>query len=156
MHHTPHHLHLPNPDHCMSLLPSTLSDIANHDMREIWNRTPNEFQQESIPHLLMMRCAPNVPQALILVQGTGGGYSAVAQTVGVVDCGFMLVIEELLALAIDQKSKVRSSSNAYGPVLAYQLDSLKNPLLVNKLQSKLLGLKKRVILLYFFILPRSV
>ena len=59
-----------------------------------------------------------------------------------VDCGVTLVIEELLAVATNQKSKVRYASNAYGPVLAYQLDSLKNPLLVNKLQSKLLALKK--------------
>merc|ERR1740124_733250 len=134
MHHTPHHLHLPNPDHCMSLLPSTLSDIANHDMREIWNRTPNEFQQESIPHLLMMRCAPNVPQALLLVQGIGGGKSAVAQTVGVVDCGVTLVIEETLALAVDQRSKVKDASNAYGPVLEFQLDSIKKTSLIEKLQ----------------------
>ena len=126
----------------MSLLPSTLSDIADHAMLEIWNRTPNDFQREAIPRLLMMRCTPNVPQALLLVQGTGGGKSAMAQTVGVVDCGVTLVIEELLAVATDQKSKVRSTSNAYGPILVYQLDSLKNPLLVNKLQSELLALKK--------------
>ena len=111
-------------------------------MQEIWKRTPNEFQQEAIPRLLIMRCAPNVPQALLLVQGTGGGKSAVAQTVGVVDCGVTLVIEELLAVATDQKSKVRTASNEYGPVLAYQLDSLKNPLLISKLQTKLLDMKK--------------
>ena len=126
----------------MSLLPSTLYDIADHAMREIWNRTPNDFQREAIPRLLMMRCTPNIPQALLLVQGTGGGKSAVAQTVGVVDCGVTLVIEELLAVATDQKSKVLSASNAYGPILAYQLDSMKDPSLVNKLQTKLLALKK--------------
>ena len=126
----------------MSLLPSTLYDIADHAMREIWNRTPNDFQREVIPRLLMMRCTPNIPQALLLVQGTGGGKSAVAQTVGVVDCGVTLVIEDLLAVATDQKSKVRSASNAHGPILAYQLDSMKDPSLVNKLQTKLLALKK--------------
>ena len=142
--HPPHHFphHAPISNKYMSLLPSTLSDITYHAMREIWKRTPNEFQQEAIPRLLMMRCAPNVPQALLLVQGTGGGKSAVAQTVGVVDCGVTLVIEELLAVATDQKSKVRTASNEYGPVLAYQLDSLKNPLLISKLQTKLLDMNK--------------
>ena len=126
----------------MSLLPSTLSDIVDHAMREIWNCTPNEFQQKAIPRLLMMIRAPNVPQALLLVQGTGSGKSTVAQTVSFVECGVMLVIEELLAAATDQKSRVRSASNAYGPVLAYQPDSLKNPLLINKLQTKLPGINK--------------
>ena len=54
-----------------------------------------------------------------------------ARTVGVVDCSVTVVIEELLAVATNQRLKVRSVSNMYGPVLAYQLDSLKNPLLVS-------------------------
>jgi len=107
-------------------------------MQQIWNRTPIDIQREAIPRILMMRCTPNVPQALLLVQGTGGGKSVVAQTVGGIDCGVTLVIEELLDVATDQKTKVKSASNAYGPVLAYQLDSIKNQLLVEKLKSKLL------------------
>ena len=78
----------------------------------------------------MMRCVPNTPQALLLVQGTGAGKLAVAQTVGIVDCGVILVIEETLALAVDQQSKVKLASNANGPVLAYQLDSIKDANLV--------------------------
>ena len=56
-------------------------------MQEIWDRSPREFQKEAIPRLLMMRCSPHRPEALLLVQGTGGGESAVAQTVGCVECG---------------------------------------------------------------------
>ena len=138
-----HHSLLQTTLHPMSLLPSTLSDISDHAMQEIWHRTPIDFQREAIPRLLMMRCTPNIPQALLLVQGTGGGKSAVAQTVGVVDCGVTLVIEELLSVATDQKTKVKSASNAYGPVLAYQLDSVKNPALVDKLKSKLLQMKTK-------------
>ena len=55
----------------------------------------------------MMRCTPNVQQALLLVQGAGGDKSAVAQTIGVVDCGVTLVIEELLTVATNQKTKVK-------------------------------------------------
>ena len=106
-------------------------------MQEIWDRSPRDFQKEAIPILLMMRCLPHRPEALLLVQGTGGGKSAVAQTVGCVDCGVTVIIEATLALAADQRSKVKSAQNTYGPVLAYQLDSIKKPHLITKLQNKL-------------------
>ena len=77
---------------------------------------------------------PYRPQALLLIQGTGGGKSAVAQTVGCVNCGVTVVIEPTIALSADQRSKVARDRNTYGPVLAYQLDSVKNPLLVDKLK----------------------
>ena len=102
-------------------------------MKLVWDRTPIDFQREAIPRLLMMRCAPHNPQALLLVQGTGGGKSAVAQTVGCVDCGMTLVIVETLALAADQRSKVTSANGIYGPILAYQLDSIKKKELIDKL-----------------------
>ena len=98
------------------------------------------FQNEAIPRLLMMNCPPYRPQALLLVQGTGGGKSAVAQTVGCVNCGVTVVIEPTLALSADQRSKVARARNINGPVLAYQLDSVKKPLLVEKLKKKLNGL----------------
>ena len=106
-------------------------------MTEIWDRTPRDFQNEAIPRLLMMNCPPYRPQALLLVQGTGGGKSAVVQTVGCVNCGVTVVIEPTLALSADQRSKISRARNTYGPVLAYQLDSVKKPLLVAKLQKKL-------------------
>ena len=112
-------------------------------MQEVWDRSPRDFQQVAIPRLLMMRCPPYRPEALLLVQGTGGGKSAVAQTAGCVDCGVTIIIEETLALAADQKSKVGRARNSYGPVLAYQLDSVKKPHLVQKLNSKLASLTKK-------------
>ena len=94
-------------------------------MQEIWDRSPRESQKEAIPRLLMMRCSPHRPEALLLVQGTGGGKSVVAQTVGCAECGVTVIIEATLALAADQRSKVDRARNTYGPVLAYQLDSIK-------------------------------
>ena len=91
----------------------------------------------------MMRCAPYNPQALLLVQGTGGRKLAVAQTVGCVDFGVTLIIVETLALAADQRSKVTSTNGVYGPILAYQLDSIKKKDLVEKLKKKLVFIKKR-------------
>ena len=61
---------------------------------------------------------------------------------GCVDCGVTLIIEETLALAADQRSNVGRARNLHGPVLAYQLDSVKRPHLVQKLQDKLNSLTK--------------
>ena len=122
---------------------SHLSDISTQAMQAIWDRTPQNFQKEAIPRLLMMRCLPHRPEALLLVQGTGGGKSAVAQTVGCVECGVTVIIEATLALAADQRSKVARARNTYGPVLAYQLDSIKKPHLIKKLEEKLRGLGKQ-------------
>ena len=119
---------------------SHLSDISDQAMKAIWDRSPRDFQKEAIPRLLMMRCPPHRPEAMLLVQGTGGGKSAVAQTVGCVECGVTLIIEATLALAADQRSKVTQARNTFGPVLAYQLDSIKKPHLITKLQNKLSSL----------------
>lgn len=110
-------------------------------MTEIWDRAPRDFQREIIPRLLMMRCNPYQLEAMLLVQGTGGGKSAVAQTVGCVDCGVTIIIEETLALAADQRSKVGKARNTYGPVLTYQLDSIKKPHLQQILKNKLNSLQ---------------
>ena len=88
-------------------------------MQEIWDRSPREFQKEAIPRLLMMRCSSHRPEALLLVQGPVGGKSAVAHTVGCVECSVTVIIEATLALAVDQCSKVGRAHNTYGPVLAY-------------------------------------
>ena len=111
-------------------------------MQSVWNKTPVDFQREAIPRLLSMRCVPCNPQTFLLVQGTGSGKSAVAQTVGIVDGGVTLIIVETLALAVDQRSKIVSTNGVYGPVLAYQLDSVKQSHLVRKLKAKLLSLEK--------------
>ena len=108
----------------------------------MWGKTPIGFQREAIPRLLAMRCAPYNPHALLLVQGTGGGKSAVAQTFGIVDGGVTLIIVETLSLAADQRSKIVSANGIYGPVLAYQLDSVKQKHLVQQLEVKLLSIKK--------------
>ena len=90
----------------------------------------------------MMRCALTNPHALLLIQGTGGGKLTVDQTVDCVDCGMTLIIIKALALATNQQSKVTSTNGIHGPILAYQLDSIKKKDLVEKLKKKLLSLKK--------------
>ena len=97
----------------MTTLLGHLIDISLSAMYDIWDRTPRDFQQVAIPRLLMMRCPLHPPEALLLVQGTGGGKSAVAHTVRYVDCGVTIIIEETLTLAADQKSKVGQARNSY-------------------------------------------
>ena len=79
----------------------------------------------------MMGCPPHCSEALLPIQGTGGGKSSVTQTVGCVDCGVTIIIKETVALVTNQKSKVGRARNSYGPVLAYQLDSVKNSIWSN-------------------------
>ena len=117
-----------NPSNSLSphLTPAaTISAISDQAMQLVWNRAPIKLQREAIPRLLMIRCASYNPQVLLLVKGTGGGKSSVAQTAGCVICGVTLSIVETLALAADQRSKVTSANGLYGPILAYQLDSIK-------------------------------
>ena len=99
--------------------------IAEQAMQSTWNRTPRDFQREAMPRLLMMRCIPNTPSAMLLVQGTGGGKSAVPQTVGAVTRGVTLVIENTLSLSADQHSKIKSANTAHGPIKAFHLDSIR-------------------------------
>ena len=73
----------------------------------------------------MMTCSPYHPTALLLVQSTGGGKSMVPMTFGSVSRGVTLIIENTLSLSADQVSKFRFSSSKYGPIKAYQLDSVK-------------------------------
>ena len=79
-------------------------------------------------------------KVMFLVQGNGGGKYAVAQTVGCVKFGVTLIIEATLVLAADQRSKVVQVRNTFGPVLDYQLDSIKKPHLITNLQNKLSSL----------------
>ena len=99
--------------------------IAQQAMMLTWNRTPRDFQNEAIPRLLMMRCIPNIPSAMLLVQGTGGGKSAVPQTVGAVTRGVTLIIENTLSLSADQHAKIKQANTTHGPVKAFHLDSIR-------------------------------
>ena len=111
--------------------------ITQQAMQLIWNRTPRDFQNEAIPRLLMMRCIPNTPSAMLLVQGTGGGKSAVPQTVGAVTRGITLIIENTLSLSADQHAKIKNANTTHGPVKAFHLDSIRTKRNQDKLSNLL-------------------
>ena len=102
------------------------SSIAKQAMEEVWGRTPNRFQTEIIPTILQMLTKDLSPEALLLVQPTGSGKSAVPQTTSVVTNGVSIIIEPTLALSSDQASKFDKASKEYGGlVYSYQLDLYK-------------------------------
>ena len=99
--------------------------LVNNAMAMFWECCPHKFQREAIARLLMMTCSPYHPTALLLVQSTGGGKLMVPMTFGSVTRGVTLIIENTQSLAADQVSKFRNSSSRYGPIKAYQLDSIR-------------------------------
>ena len=102
------------------------SSIAKEAMEQVWGRSPNRFQSDIIPIILQMLSKDMCPEALLLVQPTGSGKSAVPQTASVVTNGVSIIIEPTLALSSDQASKFDMASKDYGGlVYSYQLDLYK-------------------------------
>ena len=67
-------------------------------MESVWGKTPHGFQRTVLPVLLDMWCSGGEPGCVLMVQGTGGGKSAIPQTVGTVFVGVTLIIENTLSL----------------------------------------------------------
>ena len=115
--------------------------MSDQSIQMVWDKTLIYFHCENISRLLSMRCFPFNPQALLLVQGTGGGKSEVVQTVGSIDSGVTLVIVENLDVAANQRSKVVSANGVYGSVLAYPLYPVNQKHLEKHSEQKLLSIE---------------
>lgn len=104
----------------------SISDIA---MLNVWGRRPRGYQRYVVPHILKMLSNEIPSQAVLLVQSTGSGKSSVPQTVGVVNGGVTVVVEQTLALGADQCSKIsqsKSSTTDNISVKAIHLDAIKD------------------------------
>jgi hypothetical protein len=100
--------------------------VASQVMQSIFGLVPHAWQEDVISHIFALAkdhsCAP-----LLLVQPTGGGKSAVRDTVGVILAGVVLTISPLLSLAADQTDKVTmQASKEFGNVLSFHLDEIKD------------------------------
>ena len=80
--------------------------------------------KEAIPQLLMIQCILNTQSAMLLVQGTRGGKSAVPQIFVAITRSFTLIIENTLSLSTDQYSKIKQANIVYGPIKAFHPDSM--------------------------------
>lgn len=118
-----------------------MSAISHQAITEVWDRAPRDFQREAIPHLLMMRCNPYQPETMLLVQGTSGGGIGGRSNSWV--CRLRRYYDHRGDIGFGCGSKVQSrkARNTYGPVLAYQLDSIKKPHLQQILKNKLNSLQ---------------
>ena len=102
------------------------NSIAAEAMDKVWGRQPIGYQQVVIPHIFEMMANVRKPQAVLLVQLTGSGKSAVPQTLSVVNGGVTIVIENTLSLGSGQTSKI-DNANEYSGVrmISFQLNEVK-------------------------------
>ena len=75
-------------------------------MQQFFHHLPNPFQRLIIPKILRMMKKRIQPRPILLVQGTGGGKSAVPQTCGCTSPGITIILENTQALGADQKGKL--------------------------------------------------
>ena len=99
------------------------SSTTKQAMEQVWDRSPNSFQSETIPPMLQTMAGVLVFEGLLLAQPTGSGKSSVPQTVSVVTSGATIVIEPALSLSSDQSSKFDQATSAPGGLVhSCQLD----------------------------------
>lgn len=94
-------------------------------MTTIWEKKPLQFQEKTLLKLVKMRLSNHPIMPLLLLQTTGGGKSMIPMTFGYVSRGVTLVIENMISLASDQKSKFENMNEVFGAIHAFQLDSYK-------------------------------
>ena len=103
------------------------NSIACDAMNTVWGRRPIGHQQVVTPHILEMTADARKAQAVLLVQPTGSGKSAVPQTLSVVNGSATIVIENTLSLGSDQTSKIdNANEHSGGKTLSFQLDEVKH------------------------------
>ena len=62
------------------------------------------------------------PSAVLTVQATGSGKSAIPQTIATVRGGITVVVENTLALSSDQNSKIQGANTDIINLVTFQLD----------------------------------
>jgi superfamily II DNA helicase RecQ len=100
--------------------------VVEEAMQSVFGMLPHDWQQDTI-HQIITLAKDNSCALLLLVWPTGGGKSAVRDTVGVILADVVLTISPLLSLAADQTDKVGSrASQEYGNVLSFHLDEIRD------------------------------
>lgn len=100
--------------------------IVSMAMQKMFNRSPRLYQGQIISHILKMMTNELPPEPVLMIQPTGSGKSSVPLTCAVIPGGVTIILENTLALASDQTSKIKSIvvSNTK-PVKSFQLDTFK-------------------------------
>jgi hypothetical protein len=118
-----HHFH---PHNSMNVNPNqqSIELIADCAMVLVLNKRPYTFQKKAIAHLLKMINCTIHPQAILVVQSTSGGKSAIPQTTAVTDGGVTIILENTLALSADQHSKIEQLKS--DKIFSFHLDTVKS------------------------------
>ena len=102
--------------------------------------------------MMKFRDSLAIPTPLLFVKATGGGRSLVRYIHSVIFHGSSLIIVPLLALGVDQTSKVCTKSiQTSGDVLAIHLDEIHNPLDQQRIVKYILALPlntRKIIMLF--------
>ena len=95
-------------------------------IRTIIGHAPIGFQLPSITHILRMMTGELSPGPVLLVQLTRTGKSAVPLACVVIDYSVSIIIENTLALGIDQVAKAQNTcgSSQNSRIECYHLDSI--------------------------------
>ena len=102
-------------------------NLAVNTMQSVYSRSPRDYQQSIIPHILRMMANVIPCEPVLLVQSTGSGKSSVPLTCAVVEGGVSFIIENTLSLGSDQTSKVNLTSSQQSKIIkSYQLDMFKS------------------------------
>ena len=117
------------------------SNISSSTMLRVYGTRPKGFQSVLIPHILKMIAGAIPSSPILMVQPTGSGKSAVPATVAVVDGGVTIVIENTLALAADQCSKIVSNAmdTSSQSIRPYHLDMIKNDNEIDEISSSIIS-----------------
>ena len=107
--------------------PWKYDEIIENCMHLVWKmKKTRKFQLDAVKSILSMKKKDVTTKPTLLVQGTGGGKSAVMQTLSTLLNGVTIVFENTLSLSSDQLSKVDRACQYYGLVQVFHLDSLKD------------------------------
>jgi len=95
-----------------------------------FNRTPHSWQIDAISHVVKMTLESGIshPSPVLCVRSTGGGKSAVRDTIGHVFHGVCLTITPLLSLGADQVAKLAATIQdkpGRASIKAYHLDEVR-------------------------------
>jgi superfamily II DNA helicase RecQ len=95
----------------MSTFNRSLDEIIDGAMSEVHCRMPYDWQQQVVRHCVMMTMPSTIevkPRACLCLQSTGGGKSAVRDTVGWKLGGITLTIVPHLSIGSDQTEKLET------------------------------------------------
>ena len=120
-------------------------------------KVPREMQTNVIKITISKQREGISSKPVLLVKATGGGKSLVIQTIGVINAGVVIVIENTSSLSADKAEKIRNASKSCGNISSIHLDQVKKEEDKKALSEVLVNLKECTQNTFFiFSLPETL